>query len=213
MARPRATDYATQRARILDRAVSAFARLGYPSASMADLAEACGTSKAALYHYFPSKEALLFEALDAYTGQLAAIVDQVAQRGLPAREALRALVAAFLAAYHHARDHHASLLHDLKFLPAGQRESIRAAQRRIVERFAALLEAAFPDAVHDGNRKPLTMALLGMINFTFAWWHPDGPMSHDAYAEMVIGLWFDGVAGLAARTGRPAGGASLSRRA
>jgi hypothetical protein len=28
-----------------------------------------------------------------------------------------------------------------------------------------------------------------MINFTFAWLRPDGPMSHERYADLVTGLW------------------------
>ncbi len=210
MSRPRAADYAEQRARILERAVSAFARLGYPSATMADLAEACGTSKAALYHYFPSKEALLFEALDAYTARLSEIVDAVASRGLAPRDELRALVREFLAAYHRSRDHHVSLLHDVKFLAPAQRDRIRAPQRRIVEHFASLLSRAFPGAVDARNRKPMTMALLGMINFTFAWWRPDGPIGHDAYADLVIDLWFDGARGAGTDLQAPPEGA-LSR--
>ncbi len=64
MARPKAADYDAQRDHILALATAAFAELGYPSASMAQLAQACGTSKARLYHYFPSKESLLFESLE-----------------------------------------------------------------------------------------------------------------------------------------------------
>jgi hypothetical protein len=37
------------------------------------------------------------------------------------------------------------------------------------------------------------MALLGMINFTFAWLRPDGPMSYEQYADLVIGLWEHGL--------------------
>jgi hypothetical protein len=37
------------------------------------------------------------------------------------------------------------------------------------------------------------MALLGMINFTFAWLRPDGPMSYERYAQLVIELWDHGL--------------------
>ena len=53
MARTRAADYDEHRERILALAVESFARIGYPSASMSQLAAACGTSKAGLYLYFP----------------------------------------------------------------------------------------------------------------------------------------------------------------
>jgi len=55
MARPRAHNHDDNRALIRDRAAAAFARLGYASASMADLAQACDVSKASLYHYYDSK--------------------------------------------------------------------------------------------------------------------------------------------------------------
>ena len=79
MARSRAIDYDTQRDRILANAVEAFSRIGYPSASMAQLARSCGTSKATLYHYFENKEALLFEALDRHTAGLLVLVEQAAE--------------------------------------------------------------------------------------------------------------------------------------
>jgi len=52
--------------RILGKAQSLFAEKGYSNTSMADIAEACEVQKATLYHYFDSKEALLFGILDCH---------------------------------------------------------------------------------------------------------------------------------------------------
>ncbi len=195
MARPRAADYDQHRARILQRAVDAFARRGYPGASMADLAEECGASKAALYHYFPSKDALLFEALDAYTRRLLAVVETEQARALPAREELAAVVRALMAEYQTSHAYHAALLGDVKFLAQDERERVRAQERAVVDAVAATLERAHPAAIDARNRVVVTMALLGMINFTFAWLRPDGPVSHEQFAELVIDLWSTGLAG------------------
>ena len=51
MPRGRAAGYDDQREMILARAAELFARSGYPATSMNQVAEACGLSKAALYHY------------------------------------------------------------------------------------------------------------------------------------------------------------------
>src|SRR5690606_9035050 len=144
MARPRAADYDAQRDRIPGRAVQAFAETGWPSASMAALADACGTSKAGLYHYYPSKEAILFDSLDRYTDRLAAIVQSTHARGLAPRDEVRALVRAFLAEYRHSRAYHVALLNDVKFLDEPLRERIRAREREIVEAFADALERGWP---------------------------------------------------------------------
>jgi AcrR family transcriptional regulator len=195
MTRSRAADYESQRDEILSLAVRAFADIGYPSASMAALASACGTSKARLYHYYPSKEAILFDSLDRYTARLQAIADELQCRTLDPREALRALVRRFLAEYRNSREYHVALLNDVKFLDEARRTKIRERERRIVETFADTLERAYPERMSGDTRKPLTMALLGMINFTFAWLRPDGPMSYERYAALVIGLWENGLAG------------------
>ena len=114
MARPRAADYDTQRDRILTRAVEAFARTGYAAASMSMLAAACKVSKATLYHYYPSKQALLFEALDRYTRRLVALLDTAAaQADITPRERLRTTLRALMTEYRDSHAYHAALLHDL----------------------------------------------------------------------------------------------------
>lgn len=195
MARPKASDYDQHRARIVQRAVEAFARNGYPNASMASLARDCGASKAALYHYFAGKDALLFEALDGYTQRLLAAVRgaRAAAPGGPAQVA--AVVRALMAQYRSARAYHVALLNDVRFLDEAGRSSIRAREREVVEEVAQAIELAYPEALGRDNRTVVTMALLGMINFTFAWLRPDGPISHAQFADMVIALWSGGLAG------------------
>jgi AcrR family transcriptional regulator len=53
-----------QRERILDAALDLMAQRGASATSMRALASACGLNVAALYHYFPSKDALLRAVID-----------------------------------------------------------------------------------------------------------------------------------------------------
>jgi AcrR family transcriptional regulator len=196
MARPRASDYDAQRERILELAVSAFARIGYPSASMAMLAQACGTSKAGLYHYFDSKQSMLFEALDRYTKRLHETVKAVDVHLLSPQAALAQTVRALMQEYRHSHAYHAALLNDVKFLAPDQAATIRRQERAVVDRIATVLEAAAPGRIESSHRTVVTMALLGMINFTFAWLKPGGAVSHDAFAELASELWLRGLEGL-----------------
>jgi AcrR family transcriptional regulator len=195
MGRPRSPDYEAQREAILERSVDAFAEHGYPSTSMARIALACGTSKASLYHYYRSKESILFDLLDRHTARLERVVTGVGSRGLPARDELREMVRSLMAEYRDSRAYHLALLNDVKFLDERARDLIRARERGIVETFSAVIERAWPGRITPGARTPTTMALLGMINFTFAWLRPQGPMTHEQYAELVIGLWEHGIQG------------------
>lgn len=163
---------------------------------MSDLALACGVSKAALYHYFDSKEAILHEALAEYVSGLVAIAQA---HGMPdatpeiARPRLRDLIQALLAEYERSHDYHVSLLHDLKYLAAPQAAEIRAAQRQVTQVFGRLLEQSFPGRFAPKELSAAVMALLGTINFTFAWLKPDGSLSHRSFGDMVIDLWWHGL--------------------
>lgn len=192
MARTRAPDHDTQRDQILELAAGKFAQTSYPSTSMADLAAASGTSKARLYHYYESKEAILFDLLDRYTRRLMLIIAEVEgasqRRGLDERETFAELVRAFLAEYETSHSRHVALLNDVKYLEDAQREIILNRQRDVVAAFARQLSRAYPERVTRENQTALTMMVFGMINWTFTWLKPGGRMGYRDFAEQVVAV-------------------------
>ncbi|MFC0402707.1 TetR/AcrR family transcriptional regulator [Paraburkholderia rhizosphaerae] len=192
MARTRAPDHETQRDQILELAAEKFAQTSYPSTSMADLAAASGTSKARLYHYYESKEAILFDLLDRYTKRLMLIIAEVEgssqRRELSERETFAELVRAFLAEYETSHSRHVALLNDVKYLDEAQREVIVNRQRDVVAAFARQLARAYPERVARDNQTALTMMVFGMINWTFTWLKPGGRMGYREFAEQVVDM-------------------------
>ena len=190
MARTRAPDHETQRDQILELAATKFAQTSYPSTSMADLAAASGTSKARLYHYYESKEAILFDLLDRYTKRLMLIIAEVEgssqRRGLSERESFAELIRAFLAEYETSHSRHVALLNDVKYLDDAQREIILNRQRDVVAAFARQLSRAYPERATKENQTALTMMVFGMINWTFTWLKPGGRMGYPEFAEQVV---------------------------
>jgi AcrR family transcriptional regulator len=198
MARPLSADHHLKRDSILDAAAQCFADLSYPAASMASVAAKVGASKARIYHYYDSKEALLFDLLDRYTQRLLAVIGETeahAQRKkLNDRQALHELVRAFLAEYETSATRHVALLNDTKFLSdalddslgVSQRALVLQRQRDVVSAFTRFLCRAYPQRLNDANQTAVTMMLFGMINWTFTWLRPDGPMSYADFANEVI---------------------------
>lgn len=201
MARPKSPTHDLKRDEILNLAAQCFAHRSFPAASMNDIASACGTSKARLYHYYESKEAILFDLLDRYTQRLLALIGEAeahAQRqNLSERAALHALVRAFLAEYESSATRHVALVSDTKFLGDVQRELILNRQRDVVAAFTRFIRRAYPDRVNAGNQTALTMMLFGMINWTFTWLRPGGPMSYAAFADEVVAVLEGGLTGRA----------------
>ena len=77
MPRGRAATYDTQREAILARAALLFAQRGYPATTMNEVAEACGISKPALYHYVRDKDELLALIAQGHVSRLEALVADV----------------------------------------------------------------------------------------------------------------------------------------
>ena len=203
MARPKSATHDIKRDAILDIAAQCFADRSYPAASMSEIATACGTSKARLYHYYDSKEAILFDLMDRYTQRLLSLIaltDATAQRrNLDDRAALHELIRAFLQEYESSATRHVALLNDTQFLsdlpdehlgsPAiSPRELILNRQRDVVAAVTRALRRAYPDRLNASNQTAITMMLFGMINWTFTWLRPGGPISYVAFAEEVIAL-------------------------
>jgi len=192
MARPRSASHDLKRDQILDVAAQCFARQSFPAASMNDIAAACGTSKARLYHYYESKEAILFDLLDRYTQRLLALIGEAEARAqrknLSEREALNELVRAFLTEYENSATRHQALVSDTKFLGETQRDLIVNRQRDVVAAFTRFLRRAYPQRMTVANQTALTMMLFGMINWTFTWLRPGGAMSYAAFADEVVAM-------------------------
>lgn len=187
-----------QRELILDTAAEAFADFGFPSASMAEIARRCGVSKALLYHYYESKEAILFDLLDRYTRSLVVACDEIRRHPGDARERLADLIRVFLGEYRTSQARHRILVHDVQFLAAEQHQAVIGQMRRVVSEFRDAIAAAYPGEIPEESLSAATMLLFGMINWTFTWMKPDGRLSYPDLAEMVIRFCAHGMPGLGA---------------
>jgi TetR/AcrR family transcriptional regulator len=188
MARPRAATYEDQRGQILAAAARCFAERGFTATTMNAVAAASGVSKATLYHYFSDKQQLLEQIAAGHVARLEAVIADVAARPRPKPEArLRELIEGFMRAYAGAQHAHRVLTEDVKFLDSEARERVEAAQRRVVAAFADAVADAGPQ-LQPALHKPIAMLLFGMINWTFTWMRPEGPLTHEALAPLVTAL-------------------------
>jgi len=196
MARIRSADFEQQRDRLADQAVRLFAISDYASASMAAIAEQCDVSKATLYHYFASKDDLLFHSLERYTLELEALARDCLKDCAQDSGAgcLKPLISSFVDAYADASHHHKALVHDVHHLPELHRERIRQIERQIVRYFQQAMVSDYPELAHSPHLSVTSMSLLGMLNFSFTWWRSDGPMSREAFAAELLGLWHGALA-------------------
>jgi AcrR family transcriptional regulator len=212
VARTKAASFEAQRGAIRDAAARLFADRGYASASIADIAAACGVSKALLYHYYRDKEHLLHDIAESYVDRLQAIVEEVRVESLPPAARMRQLIARFMHEYEHSAARHRVLVQDVKYLSRAHRGRVVARQRGVVDSFAQVIGELAPATATPALRKPLTMILFGMMNWTFTWFSNRGPLRYDDLAPVVADLFLGGLGRLRAVEAGMAGAGSVAAR-
>ncbi|MEO7335689.1 MAG: TetR/AcrR family transcriptional regulator [Caldimonas sp.] len=210
MPRGRAPGYDTQREQIVARAAALFARQGYSGTSMNQVAEACGVSKASLYHYVHDKYQLLVEIAQGHVDRLRALVADESTHATTPEARVRELIVRFMAVYADAQAEHRVLTEDVRFLLPKDRRRVLDGEREVVESFARAIAAARPELAAAGLQKPLTMLLFGMMNWMFTWMRPNGALTHADMTPVVADLFFGGLGAVQAPRPKGAGRAAAA---
>ncbi|WP_304617210.1 TetR/AcrR family transcriptional regulator [Paracoccus sp. (in: a-proteobacteria)] len=195
MARTRAQDFEEKQRVILDKAAEVFAEQGMEKASMAQVAARAQVSKALLYHYYPSKDALIFAIITTHLEELDASIDEADDPALPPDQRLRRLVGAVLENYRGADNQHKVQLNATAALSDDQKAAITALERAIVRRFSLVLDQINP-GLNNRERPllmPVTMSLFGMMNWVYMWFKDGGRISREDYADVATTLILEGI--------------------
>lgn len=198
MARTIAKDHDQKRAHILKTAARVFAEEGFDRASVSLLARECGISKANIYHYYGSKDALLFDLLDTNLSELLARIERVSVEGLSPEEAFEKTLVEILLAYEGQDYEHQVQSASMSHLPIQQQDVLKGYQKKMVQRVNDLLLAVRPECFRDDAVKLLdtTMSIFGMLNWFYMWNAKAGPEKRRDYAKMVANLTLNGVSGI-----------------
>ena len=195
MARTIAKDYDAKRTSILKKSAQYFADQGYDRASVSQVAGACGISKSLIYHYYESKEQLLFDILQSHLNAIHECVAAISNHNKDPKIHLRHLVAELLTAYRGADAEHRLQLQSTTALSLEQQHELAETQRAIVKVFADTIESIAPDYLQDmpQHQRPITMSLFGMLNWFYLGYQPGRSMNRIEYANLATDILLGGL--------------------
>ena len=198
MSRPIAKDHDAKRSHILKVAARVFAEQGYSRASMSQVAKECGISKANIYHYYGSKDALLFDILDTYLSALRDRIIALPREGRTPEAQLRLVLSEVLFAYEGMDHEHKIQIEGIALLAPEQQAVLKSYQRDLVQVLADLLASIAP-AAFEGQPAKLraaVMSVFGMINWFYQWNARADRKARAGYADLVTRLTLGGLDGL-----------------
>jgi AcrR family transcriptional regulator len=182
----------TRRRQIEDVASALFSSRGYAATSMRDIAKALDLQGGSLYAHIPSKEAVLAAIVEEAAEAFHAAVRPVAERGGPAADRLREMVAAHIRVVTGGRDRAKVFLFEWTFLGEERRQAVtrsRAAYQGYFERVVA--EGTAAGEFGPVDPRLAAVFILSAMNAMAHWYRPDGPLGPEAlaghYAELFLG--------------------------
>jgi AcrR family transcriptional regulator len=176
-----------------------FYEKGYDGASMQDIAEAVRLTKAGLYHHVGSKDRLLFEIMNYGMDILDETVLERVKDIADPREKLRQTIIGHIDLIVRARDLEITvILHENRSLKGALRKKINARKRNYIHYLEGLIGQVQERA---GTRPAISprlaaFALLGMINWLYQWFNPEGPTRQNELAEAYVDFFFRGLLGI-----------------
>jgi len=187
-----AVDAANKHEQIFAEAVRIFREKGYHATSMRNIADAVGLQKASLYHYIPSKEALLFKIFERSSGALTQQLEAISASRDSPPDKLRRAIESHLIALCDQLDIYTVYLSERRALTDRYHAKVRAEG----EKHARLIEQILQEGIARRDfrvmdTKMVALAILGMCNWLYQWYAPDGRLTPRQiaaiFAEVVIG--------------------------
>lgn len=197
MARKQADNYENKQRSILTSAAAVIAEAGMENASMSQIAVRGNVSKALLYHYYPSKAALIFDIVHSHLTELDESLEACDQPDAPPEERLGLLILEVLNNYEHSDDQHKVQLHCVGTLSSEQMDTLHAIERSITRRFSSVIREINPSLEKDrAYLMPTTMSLFGILNWMYLWYKDGGAINRTEYARLVTNLMLKGMNGI-----------------
>lgn len=174
-------------------AVELFAQNGYANTTVQQIVQNAGVTKGALYHYFESKDDLLFGIYERLLNLQKAHLDDIISRVGPVDDLLRA---ACVDVVETSIDHMAEVsvfFRSLNMLSHARQREVTSRRRAYHDKFAQLVILGQSEGLYRTDI-PLTILVAHFfsdVHYLFHWYSSEGPESKTLVAEQLADLFLD----------------------
>jgi len=182
-----------QLGKILDHATEVFCHKGYAGASMRDLSRATGMSLAGMYHYFGSKDRLLYLIQKhTFSTILSGLRDRLSESA-DAQQGIRAFIDNHLEYFLEHQQAMKVLSHEDDVLDGEYGREIARIKRDYYQTCRELLDRYKKEKGLEFDSRTAVLSLFGMMNWIYTWYNPRLDGKADRLAQEMSNIFFKGI--------------------
>ncbi|MEN5072244.1 TetR/AcrR family transcriptional regulator [Isoptericola cucumis] len=172
-------------------ALELFASQGYATTSVQQIVEAAGVTKGAMYHYFQSKDDLLFAIYDRMLSLQKAHLDEIVAAGGPVADVVRAVCVDVVETSIDFLPEGTVFFRSMHMLPEPRLKEVTQRRREYHDEFAALLRRGQDEGLFrtDVPRSLLVAHFFSDVHYLSHWCSPEGPETKSQVAQQLTELF------------------------
>lgn len=176
---------------VLQAALDLFATQGYATTSVQQIVEAAGVTKGAMYHYFQSKDDLLFAIYDRMLSLQKRHLEEIVARGGTTTEVLRAVCVDVVETSIDLLPEGTVFFRSVHMLTEPRRSEVTRRRREYHDEFAALVAQGQTEGSvrTDVPRSVLIAHFFSDVHYLSYWYSPSGPESKTEVANQLTDLF------------------------
>mgnify|MGYP001047858668 CR=1 FL=1 len=202
-------EYHKRRNQLFEVAGEIFRQKGFGGASMNDFAQAIGIDRASIYYYISGKEELFQQLVHMAVRGNVAMVEEIRSSNLNPKVKMESFIVELMKSYgRHFPYLYLYVQEDMARV--ANKDSVWAREMKsLSERFDAAMIEIIEEGVAEGmfggaglSAKMISLAIIGMCNWSHRWYFPDGEMSAEEIGEKFSQIVLNGI--LVAQTDKTA---------
>ena len=171
-----------------------FAHKGYHTTSMRGIARELGMNQSSLYHYFNSKEDILFKLMNDAVDDALNTLEEICAEDLSPEDKLSKVLAFYTRYYAGHQERLILLVNEMNSLSESNRQILAKKQRDYVNLLRSVInELAADHKVKEIDPTVVTFAFFGMVHYTVKWYQKEGPIGLDELANSFSEILTKGI--------------------
>jgi len=171
-----------------------FAHKGYHSTSMREIARELDMNQSSLYHYFKSKEDILFKLMNDAMDDALATLEEICAADLAPEDKLNRVLGFYTRYYAGDQERLILLVNEKNSLSAAYRQKLIQKERHYVQLFKEIFEElAGHNKIKEIPPAVATFAFLGMVHYTIKWYNKKGTVGLDELADIFVEIFSKGI--------------------